>query len=1581
MTPSLPERLQNLSPAKKALLDRMLAERNRGLPPVVRRDATGPAPLSFAQQRLWFLQQVEPHNPFYNVAAAVRLRGTLQADVLEKAIREIIRRHEILRTRFHATDGEPVQIVNQQSTWRLAYSDLAALADDQREAAANKIAATEADRPFDFAGESLILARLVRLEPDHHLLVLVLHHIICDGWSMNLIRRELTQLYAAFAAGQPSPLPDLELQYSDYAAWQRRWLPGSFDQHLQFWGPQLAGSPGVVELPYDFPRTDQPSFGGASVARKISAELTRNLERCAAAERGTLFMGLLAAWQMLLARYTDQTDICVGTPIANRRAAELEPLVGLFVNTLPVRTVLAGNPTFRELLARVRETCLQADAHQDLPLEKLVEELQPCRDWQQTPLFNTLFVLQDVPRSSVDAGELRVTEIDLSIGQRTHYDLTLNVTPIAGELEFLLVYRTEMFARQTIERWLANYETLLAAAVDNPDRPLAELPLLSADERQQVMVQWNRTATEFPSDKCLHELVSQRARKARAEVAVECAGERLSYGELEQRANQLAHYLRARGAAPDDPIGILLPRSTDTIVAMLSVLKAGAAYLVCDPAYPPARVTYMLRDAQVGLMITQRSLAEAFNLEASRSVVLDTEARHIAASIASAPTGAVSPDDLAYLVYTSGSSGDPKAVEVPHRGLVNHAIHLAERMAIGLGDRQIQNLSLNFDASSEEIFPTLIAGGTVVVNPAPADMTAAQLLEFCQQHRVDILHVVAPMWHQLVEVLEQQGPQLFAGLKTVVTGADAISPAALATWCLHLGARLRMLFIYGVTEATITTTIYDVPAEFTAGQRVPIGKPIANHRVYVLDRHFQPVPIGAVGELFIGGVGVARGYRNRSELSASRFVDDPFDDVPGSRMYRTGDRARWRFDGNLEFLGRVDEQLKVRGYRVEPGEIESVLSALETVAVARVTAWQDQAGRRLVAYVVPAASQSPTPAELRSAVAARLPQHLVPAAFVLLEELPLLPGGKVDTSALPAPEWLTAPSDRPPVAPRTDAEAVLAKIWADLLHVEQVSIEANFFELGGDSILSLQVIGRARAAGLELTPKQLLQHQTIAALAAVAQPAPASAAQAMVTGKSPLSPIQHQFFAADLAQPDYFNQGVLLRVNAPIALDVIEQAWTAVVEHHDVLSCRFVKENGRWQQCFTGQPNGADHVSRIDLAAIGDVDLPAEIEKLGQRIQAGLDLEHGPVATAAYLDLGERRGARLLPAIHHLAVDGVSWRILIEDLHNACRQLLSKAPVSLPPKTTSFKTWAERLHELARDPRLHEQAAYWLQMADAQPLPVDLMVVKPVENRVADVDEIVHALTAVDTHALLTDVHLAYRTRIDEVLLAALAQTLCDWSGTRYFRIDCERHGRDHPFDDIDVSRTVGWFTCGVPVAITVPKQNEPQQAAALLCAVKEQLRAVPQYGMGYGLARWLAPDGALRENMARLSPAQISFNYLGQLEGAAADDGLFSLATEPIGPLSHEDNHRWHLLEFIAHIQNGQLHVKLLFNRRCHNRETMQSLLDGFANHLGELIGHCLDPTSGQFTPSDFPLADVDQEDLATLTQLLNDHESDGRR
>ena len=1555
----------------------MLAGRSRGASAIGPRQSSGPAPLSFAQQRLWFLQQVEPHNPFYNVAATVRLRGPLQRDVLEKAIHEIIRRHEILRTRFQQTAAEPVQIVNQQSAWRLAYTDLRAQPDQRRDVAAREIAIADADQPFDLTGDSLVRTRLICLEPNHHLLVLVLHHIICDGWSMNVFRSELTQLYAAYSAGQPSPLADLELQYADYAAWQREWLPAQvgFDDHLRYWVSQLADNPGTLELPRDYARTDQSDFDGANAARQLPPILIDQLERFALAERGTLFMGLLAAWKLLLSKYTGQTDICVGAPIANRRFAELEPSIGMFVNTLALRTDLSGDLTFRQLFARVREVFLQAEAHRDVPLEKLVEQLQPARDPRQTPLFNTLFVMQDMPSFSLESGDLQVTEIDLGIGQRTHYDLTLNTTVNSGRADLLLVYRSELFQRDTIQRWMETYEALLTAAVAEPNRPLSDLPVPNEDERRQLIVQWNQTNAAFPNA-CIHELISNQARRTPRAIAVECAGEQLTYLELEQRATWLARLLHQRGAASNRAVAIFLPRTPDIIVAMLGVLKAGAAYLVCDPTYPTRRVVSMLRDADADVVITDTSMAD-IDLEVGNIVAMDAELQSVVSVLDSPIPTCAKPNDLAYLVYTSGSSGAPKAVEVPHRGLVNHAIHFAKRMRVGPGSRQIQNLSLSFDASAEEIFPTLIGGGTIVMNPTPAEMTAAQLLEFCQQKRVDTLHVVAPMWHHLVEVLQQRGPELFAGLKTVVTGADTIGSRALAQWCRHLGKSLRMLFVYGVTEATIATTIYEVPGEFDDNQRVPIGKPIANHRVYVLDRHQQPVPLGAVGELYIGGVGVAQGYLRRPQLTKSRFLDDPFHHVPGSRMYRTGDRARWRADGELEFQGRIDEQLKVSGYRIEPGEIESALMALETVTTARVIGHEDQSGRRLVGYVVPAVGRSPTPMELRAAVAAQLPRHMVPAAIVLLDEIPLTPNGKVDEAALPSPEWGNEGPGA--VLPRNHAEAMFANIWADLLGLQQVSVDANFFALGGDSILSLQVVSRANAAGWQVTPKQMLEHQTIAGLAAVAVPATTFTEPIVVTGYSPLSPIQRQFFDEDLAEPHFFHQGVLLNVLGPIGTDVIQQAWTAVVEHHDVMCSLFAIEHGLWRQHFTGQSAGADRLQHSDLAAVSDGDLPEEIVRISQRIQADLDFQRGPIAAAAYFDLGDNRAARLFLVAHHLVVDAVSWRILIGDLQRACQQIINHVPIELPPKTTSFKTWVERLEQAARDPQLHEQAAYWLDMPADDSVPMDA---KSVDNCVFDVDQVVITLDANITRTLLTDAQQAYRTRVDEFLLAALARTLADWRGTRRVRVDCERHGRDYPFTDVDLSRTVGWCTACVPVELELPDKIDQDRPDALLCTVKEQLRAVLSHGIDYGLARWLAPDRDLRERVTRLAQAEISFNYLGRLDAsnASADgEALFSLAKEPLGPFSHGNNRRWHLLEMIAYIQNDEMHIKLFYNRRLYHHDTMIGFLDALANWLDVLTKHCLDPVAGRFTPSDFPLADADQDDLATLTRLLG--ESDDRR
>jgi amino acid adenylation domain-containing protein/non-ribosomal peptide synthase protein (TIGR01720 family) len=1572
LTPPLHERIENLSPAKQALLKRMLAESGGKAIPVVPRTTAGPLPLSFAQQRLWFLEQMEPGVALYNVPAALRVEGPLNRHVLERSMREVIRRHEILRTVYRDAPDGTVQVVKDEFEWQLAFEDLSS--QSRPGAGVHDVARREAEHPVDLRSELPIRARLLRVSSNEHWLVLVVHHLACDGRSISVICDEIARIYAASVDGQPSPLIEPALQYADFVEWQRRHASvGAGDAHLAYWRSKLRDCRHAIELPTDSSRSDQTSFQAGSTRKRIPRDLAHRLEQLAATSQATPFMVLLAAWKVLLARYSGQADVCVGTPVANRRRAELQSVVGLFVNTVVLRTDMCDNPTLRELIARVRQTTLEADEHQELPFEQLIDDLQPQRELGRTPVVNTMFVQQNLP-AALNAGDVSISEVDLSVGSRADFDLTLNVIPTSRGLELLLVYRQDLYVEATAARLLDNYETLLLDAVQDPDRPIGDLCILSARERSEVLVDRNETQRPYPDDKCLHEVIRERATRSPETPAIEAEQQTLTYGELERRANQLAHYLRSVGATRDAAVGILLERSADAIMAFLAVLKAGAAYLPLDPAYPTERLTYMLRDAEANIVITHGDRAASIREHDLHVVSLDTEAAAIAKLPTLPPHVDSTPGDLAYLIYTSGSTGQPKAVEVPHRGLVNHAVHSAERIGIQPQDRVIQCLSLSFDASGDEIYPALVAGATLVIHPDSSDFTPRQTLQFCRDHRATILHLVAPVWHGYVDELRRGGAGPFLCLKTVIVGGDAVSPTCVQEWCRVLGKRVRLFVAYGVTEATITSTLYEVPVDFPQSPRVPIGTPLANHRLYVLDERQRPVPIGVPGELFIGGVGVARGYRNQPDLTRARYLQDPFVEASDARMYRTGDRVRWRVDGNLEFLGRVDQQVKIRGYRVEPAEVEAVLTSLADVVAARVIVREDVADRRqLVAYVVTEHNVVFDPAILRDRLGKQLPAHMLPAALVEMDRLPLRPGGKVDDAALPAPDWHSRSETEAYVPPTSPNEIILAQIWSDVLGLEKVSATDNFFQLGGDSIISLQVISRANAAGLLLTPKQLFQFQTVRELAAAAGKTANLPTQEPVTGDSPLSPVQAFFFHSNLPQRNHFNQAVLLTIEQQLPFDVLRRAFAVVLRHHDVFSSRFAQGDGEWcQQYGRGLPPAAE-LQRFDVSNVPDAELSTTIEGIGQQLHSILNIETGTLCAAAYFDLGSGRRDRLLIVTHHLVVDGVSWRILIDDLSTATRQLVSdeKAEVSLPAKTTSFKSWVESLIEVANDARLSREIGEWLDHG-TQRSPVSGRV-DSMTHRTGDAEQLTRVLDRTISEGLLTDAHLAYRTRIDHLLISALARTWARWKGARQVRVDWERHGRESSLDNVDVSRTVGWFTSLVPLWFEISPEEDPGN---LICETKEIMEQLPAAGLGYGLARWLCRDPEIRAKAEKIALAEVSINHLGRFDVFDQTDQVFGLVDETIGPLVHAGNPRWHPLEFLSCVRDGQLHVMLVYDRNDYNRADMEALVDGYTCSLDWLVTHCRQPTAGRLVPADFPLAEADAEDLAALGRLFENSE-----
>lgn len=1024
-------------------------------------------PLSFAQQRLWFLHRLEGQGLTYTTLAARRYRGVLDIEVLRESLAEIVRRHDILRTTFPTVGGQPVQMISPSPSWPLRVEALHATPDGPPESALQRWIAQDVGQPFDLENGPLWRVALLRQQADEHVLVVTMHHIISDAWSYEIFFRELAALYAASVDRRPSPLPTLPIQYADFAAWQRQWLQGEvLDQQLTFWQQQLAAAPALLTLPTDRPRPPMQSFRGAIYRQTLPEGLTAQLKSIGERFGVTLFMTLQAAFAVFLSRYSGQDDILVGTPIANRNRVEIEPLIGFFVNTLVLRTRLPGNPAFDEVLTQVRRTSLDAYEHQDLPFELLVEQLQPVRSLSHSPLFQVMFTLQNVPQQ---AGQLPgLTCSNEEAGWKVSpFDLTLVVQEQDQCLVSTWEYSTDLFHAQTIQRMAAHFEVLLAGLVTDPTQCVGALPLLTEAEKREVLAEWNHTQADYPRDMCIHHLFeAQAARTPHGVAVIADDASQLTYAELNGRANQLAHHLIRLRVGPDTLVGICMTRSVEMIVAMLGVLKAGGAYVPLDATYPAERLAYMLSDAKVKLLLTQAALLPRLPTHSSPSLCLDRDWSAVAESPTANPDCGVQPHHLAYVIYTSGSTGRPKGVMVPHRALVNHSTAMVRAYALRPQDRVLHFAAFSFDVAAEELFPTWQCGACVMMRPADRVMPLSELVRRIELHRITVLNLPAPYWHEWV--LNLDAFKVPDSVRLVVVGSDKVLRERLSTWRAQVGDRVGWRNAYGVSEATITTTLYEPelsrPGIAAPGMTdaVPIGRPIANTQVYILDRFEQPVPIGVVGELYIGGDGLARGYLNQPGLTEERFVPHPLRSArrgADSRVYKTGDLARYLPDGNLDFLGRADEQVQIRGFRIEPGETAAVLSTHAEVREAVVAARDNALGEpRLIAYWIAAdASQaaSDMTTTLDRFLREQLPDYMMPSDFVKLDALPLTPSGKIDVQALPVPEARDGRSKTPP---RTVTEDLLATMWRDILGIESVGIDDNFFDLGGHSLLITQLI-------------------------------------------------------------------------------------------------------------------------------------------------------------------------------------------------------------------------------------------------------------------------------------------------------------------------------------------------------------------------------------------------------------------------------------------------------------------------------------------------------------------------------------------
>jgi amino acid adenylation domain-containing protein len=1045
----------------------------KGVPPLVAVERRDELPLSYAQQRLWFVDQLEPGSAAYNIPLAVRLKGKLNVEALERTVREVVRRHEALRTHFEMQNGRAVQVIERGWGGGLDYVDLSGT--DKEEEEVQRLAQEEAAKPFDLGRGPLLRARLLRLAEEEHALLLTMHHVVSDGWSVGVLVREMANLYEAYEKGEASALPELGVQYADYAVWQREWLKGEIlEKQLQYWKKQLDGVE-ALELPTDRPRPAVPSRRGGHVAVRLTKELTGKIKEVSRQEGATLFMVLLASFQVVLSRWAGQQDVALGTVVANRRWAELEGLIGFFVNTLVLRTQVHGDLTAKELIGRVREVCLEAYAHQDLPFEKMIEELNPHRDLSRHPAFQVMFSVEAQLTGRLRMGGLNLAPFERDGVVTVKFDLDLAVMATQDELIGGIAYAADLYDRSTIERLVRHWERVLEEMVMHPEKRLAELQILSAQERRELE-EWGKgkeekRKEEKRDDRCVQQWFEEQVERTPDAEAVRWGEESLSYGELNRRANQVAHYLRELGVGPEMRVGLCMNRTGEMVIGMIGILKAGGVYVPMDPEYPSERLEFMQSDAQAAVVLTTRVIAKRLSAMWVQLICLDEEWDEIGKRSDSNPEREGERRNAAYVIYTSGSTGRPKGVEVTQDGLMNYLEWAKSTYQVGERGAPVHS-SIGFDLTVTSIYLPLLSGGRIELVGDKAGLEVLQEIG-SRLEEFDLVKVT-PSHLKLMK------PDKGRWEGVLVIGGEALLEEEVEEW--RRNQKGRLINEYGPTETVVGCCVYEVKDEEGREENVPIGKPIANTQLYVLDERMEMAPVGVSGELYIGGAGVARGYVNRADLTAERFVPDVYGGG-GGRLYRTGDRARWRSDGNLEYQGRMDEQVKIRGYRIEPGEIEATLKEHGGVADAVVMAREDEPGqKRLVAYVVGKEGKAPDRGELKEQLQKRLPEYMVPSAYVELERLPLTANGKLDRRALPRPG---EPKDDY-VAPRTEVEEMLARIWAKVIKRPRVGVNDNFFDLGGHSLLATQLVSQIRQVfGIDLDFAEFFNAPTIAALAEV----------------------------------------------------------------------------------------------------------------------------------------------------------------------------------------------------------------------------------------------------------------------------------------------------------------------------------------------------------------------------------------------------------------------------------------------------------------------------------------------------------------
>jgi len=1523
--------------------------------------------LSPQQQRLCWLSQADGRLP-YRSQCAVLIEGGPTLEDLEAALDDLVARNEILRTTFKRLPGlnTPVQVINDRGTQHVERFDLSALSPPEQQADIERLFQELKQVALDLERGPLLHVKLLKLTARENVLMLGLPALCTDLIGLSNILDEIL-LTPANRLPNRSPVGP-SIQYADISAYLAELLESDETAAGQrHWSNSRMSDYPELRLPFE----NQPAVGVAFAPENVSWTINPNLvpliENAARKHGTTASVFLLACWQVLLWRLTGQETVLVGTAFPGRSVAGLESLPGLFERYLPFAGQLQSQLRFSELLTQLDELSNRLTEWQDYFNWDSFSQEPHDGHHHETQFFPVCFNFDDRPTMFSGHGITRSLIKQYGCSERFKIKMLCRLGNDSLTVE--LHYDSNLFGVADVKYMAEQFERLLNHTLNHPESPLDSLEFLSDSARQSLLVDFNRTKVDQSQIKLVHHEIALQAARTPERTAVVFGDQQLSYAELNQRANQLAQHLRRLGVGPEVLVIVCLERSLELMVAILGILKARGAYVPLDPSYPQQRLAYVLKQTAAPVLLTQERFRSNLTGHSARVLSLDTEWTTIAAEPRDDVASAVSGQNLAYVIYTSGSTGQPKGVMVTHNGLMNYLTWAGTAYRVTEGKGAPVHSSAGFDLTVTSLFLPLLAGESVTL--LENDESPEALAEVLRQRNEFSLVKITPSHlHMLNQLMKKD--EVERATNALIIGGENLFAESLAFW-RSSAPQTRIINEYGPTETVVGCCVFEVEPGSDVRGAVPIGKPIANTQIYILDKRFEPVPHNVMGEIYIGGEGVARGYLRQADLTAERFIPNPFATEPGSVLYRTGDLGRHRADNNIEYCGRIDQQVKIRGYRIELGEIEAALLEHVCVSEAVVVVNEELAEKRLVGYVVVDGQIEFDTSQLKDYLKERLPDYMIPAVIVKLDKLPLTPNGKVDRRAMPAPDTENFGLGNY-VAPRTEVEKIIAGLWAKAFGLERVGINDDFFALGGDSILSIQIANRANNLGVTFTPRQVFRHRTTAALAAALAPTKTlKTDQGIITGAIHLTPVQQWFFEHDLTDPHYWNQAIMLETGERLDAEILDSVLRNLVAHHDALRLRFRRAESGWQQ-FAMQPNDEKLLDQYDLSTLQEEDRPATVARISASLQAGLNLTEGRLLRAALIDFGGRKGNLLIVVIHHLAVDVVSWSILLEGIETAYRQISAQQTVQLSARSSSFKDWAQRLSDYAQTQELRRELAFWTQESrrKVRPIPTDF---PRGDNTEASARKVSVSLSRADTKDVLQEVPKVAGTMINDLLLTALALAYSRWTRSSSLLIDLENHGREELFDDIDLSRTVGWFTCIFPLLLNLEGTNGPREA---LKAIKKQVRQIPNGGIGYGLLRYLHEDEQISGQLKALPRAQISFNYVGRFSQSYAESSLFVAAREVAAPSHSPRGIRPYLLEINGGIDTqGQLQMVFTYSEDLHRRSTIERFGERFVRSLMDIVEETLLPNAPRSNPSGFLVGDLSQVELENLMSELGEIEA----